>query len=390
MERVYAFTDEYGSFGWKLDNVDVSSCFIISAIIVKESDLEKYAIGAEAIRKKFFQNGEMKSSSVGNNHKRRKQILEELNNLPFKIFSICVNKQKCLDNMNMVGLKYKKTFYKFMNNIVHNELRSAFENITVVADEIGNKEYMKSFCKYVINKQDMPNLFGDMKFTFEESKKDARLQIADFISGSLARGYDEHKKVPEFNDFIKIIGNKIIRTEFYPKTYDTYIIENSVIAENYDIDIAKICFAQAAKFIERNKDIEDDEIKQQVIVLKYLLFRFMNNNERKYVCTEELKGQLKLAGYGTIQDQAFRKNIIGNLRDEGVIIASSSKGYKIPATKAELYDFVNRDAGIVLPMFSRLRKCRDLIKLGTFGEVDLLAEPEYKQLRKCIEALENE
>ena len=108
------------------------------------------------------------------------------------------------------------------------------------------------------------------------------------------------------------------------------------------------------------------------------------------VGTEELKGQLKLAGYGTIQDQAFRKNIIGNLRDEGVIIASSSKGYKIPATKAELYDFVNRDAGIVLPMFSRLRKCRDLIKLGTFGEVDLLAEPEYKQLRKCIEALENE
>ena len=390
MERVYAFTDEYGSFGWKLDNPDVSLCFIISAIIVKESDLEKYANGAENIRKRFFQNGEMKSSTIGNKHKKRKQILEELNNLPFKIFSVCVNKQKCLDNMNIVGLKQKKVFYKFMNNIVHRELRNAFEKVTVVADEIGSKEYMQSFCEYVNSRQDMPNLYGDMKFSFQESKRDAKIQVADFISGTLARGFDDHKKVSEYEEFMRIIGNKIIRTELYPKTYDTYIVEDSVIAKEYDTDIAKICFAQAAKFIELNIDSEYDVVKKQVLVLKYLLFRFMNNNDRKYVFTDELKEQLKYAGYKVPNDQLFRKNVIGSLRDEGVIIASSTKGYKIPATKAELYDFVNHDAGIVIPMFSRLRKCRDLIKLGTVGEVDLLDQPEYKQLKKCIEALENE
>lgn len=34
MERVYAFTDEYGSFGWKLEDENVSTHFIITAIIV--------------------------------------------------------------------------------------------------------------------------------------------------------------------------------------------------------------------------------------------------------------------------------------------------------------------------------------------------------------------
>ena len=49
MERIYAFTDEYGQFGWDINKQDVSSCFIISAIIVKESDLGDYSKQIEFI-----------------------------------------------------------------------------------------------------------------------------------------------------------------------------------------------------------------------------------------------------------------------------------------------------------------------------------------------------
>lgn len=54
MDRVYAFTDEYGGFGWNLVNPTVSSNYIITAIIVKESDLETFTAQSEAIRKKIF------------------------------------------------------------------------------------------------------------------------------------------------------------------------------------------------------------------------------------------------------------------------------------------------------------------------------------------------
>lgn len=387
MERVYAFTDEYGAFGWEIDNPSVSTHFIITAIIVKESNLNEYTEKAEAIRKKHFQTSEIKSKNVAGNHSRRQRILNDMLELPFGIFAVCIDKKKCLDNMSMKGLRYKQVFYKFMNNIVHRELRRAFQKITIVADEIGSGEYMQSFCKYVNAKQDMPNLFGDATFRFQDSKSDVRIQVADFISGTLAYVYDRHKKGSDVPDYFQMLESKIIRIEPYPKTYETYVLENSAIAEDYDEEIAKLCFAQAVKFIEHNSGTDDPEVSAQIIVLQYLLFRFMNNDTRGYIYTSELKEQLSNTDLRNISDSAFRMKVIGKLRDKGVIIASSQKGYKIPSKQSELYDFINHDAKIVIPMLSRLKKCRDLIKLGTVNELDLLDHTEYSQLKSFFDSL---
>lgn len=387
MERVYAFTDEYGAFGWEIGNPDVSTHFIITAIIVKETDIAQYRQGTEQIRKKYFQTGEMKSSKVGKNHERRKRILAELSLLPFSIFSVCIDKKKCQENMNSKGLQYKKIFYKFMNNIVHKELRRAFRKITIIADEIGSNEYMQSFCQYVISHQDMPNLWGDADFSFQNSKEDVGLQVADFISGTLAYVFDTHKISSDAPDYLKILDSQLIRVELYPKTYENYILEKSAIAEDYDEVVAKLCFAQAVKFIEHHADDDDPEIHAQIIVLKYMLFRFMNNDTRGYIYTSELQGQLANTGLNKISTATFRMRIIGKLRDKGVIIASSSKGYKLPSKLSELYDFINHDASIVIPMLARLKKCRDLIKLGTANKLDLLDQTEYKSLKAYFDNL---
>lgn len=386
MELVYAFTDEYGAFGWDIQNPSVSTHFIITAIIVKESDLDVFEQKAEALRKRHFQTGEIKSSKIGKDHKRRLRILNDLQDMPFKVFSVCIDKKKCIENMSMKGLQYKKSFYKFMNNIVHRELRRAFERIVVVADEVGTNDYMKSFCQYVASRQDLPNLFGDVQFSFESSKSDVRIQIADLISGTLAYVFDTHKRSDDAPNYLQILEKKIIRIEPYPKTFDNYILENSAIAEDYDEDIAKLCFAQAAKFVGHYENDNDPEIKAQVIVLQYLLFRFMNNDTRGYICTRELKVQLANTEVGRLSDSTFRMKVIGKLRDKGVILASSQKGYKIPSKQSELYDFINHDAKIVLPMLARLKKCRDLVKLNTVGGLDLLDHPEYEALRAFFDS----
>ncbi len=387
VERVYAFTDEYGAFGWDIDNPSVSTHFIITAVIVKESDLSVFTQKTDELRRKHFQTGEIKSSKVGKNNDRRLQILSDLQDIPFSFFSVCIDKKKCMENMNAKGLQYKKTFYKFMNNIVHKELRRAFEKITVVADEIGSSDYMQSFCEYVNKQQDMPNLFGDAEFRFEDSKGNIGIQLADLISGTLSYVFDRHKRAHDTPDYLEILKKKTIRIEMYPKTYATYVLENSAIAKDYDEEIAKLCFAQAVKFIERNADEYDPEIKAQVIVLQYLLFRFMNNDTRGYIYTQELKAQLANTELRGIKDQTFRMRIIGRLRDKGVIIASSQRGYKIPSKQAELYDFINHDAKIVIPMLARLKRCRDLVKLGTANKLDLLAHPQYSQLQAFFDSL---
>lgn len=86
MELVYAFTDEYGAFGWKLDNPSVSTHFIITAVIVKESDVLEYEKKAEEIRSKYFQTGDIKSQKVGGNHERRLRILNDVLKLPVNFF----------------------------------------------------------------------------------------------------------------------------------------------------------------------------------------------------------------------------------------------------------------------------------------------------------------
>lgn len=384
MERIYAFTDESGAFGWDLKNASVSTHFVICAVLVRESDLNALRDEVDKVREKHFRTSEIKSSNIGKKHDRRKRILADVMALPFTIFSVVVDKRMLV---NSPGLKYKSSFYKFMNNIMHKELRKAFSKLTIVADEIGGSDYMKSFSEYVKKKQDIVSLFGEAEFLFESSKNDVLIQLADLISGTIAYNYDAHKVNKDVPNYVKMLQKKIVRIELYPKTYDTYVVANSALAEDYDEDIATLCLKQAVEYINKYNDSDDDEIQAQLIVLKYLLFRFMNNDLRSYISTKELKNQLKHTKYYEMSTQTFRTKIIGKMRDNGVIISGSSakKGYKIPAKESELFDFINHGTTIIMPMLERLKKCRDLVKLGTNNELDLFDKTEYSSLKKYFD-----
>ena len=139
--------------------------------------------------------------------------------------------------------------------------------------------------------------------------------------------------------------------------------------------------------MELHQNEENEDIKAQVIVLKYLLFRFMNNDTRKYIPTRELKNQLQYTTNADISTQTFRTRIIGSLRDNGVIISGSSvkKGYKIPANEGELLDFINHGTSIIIPMLERMKKCRDTIRLGTLNQIDLFSRTEYASLKRYFD-----
>ena len=51
-EKVSAFTDESGAFGWKFDKPHVTTHFVIASIIVKESDLTLLQEKLETIKHK--------------------------------------------------------------------------------------------------------------------------------------------------------------------------------------------------------------------------------------------------------------------------------------------------------------------------------------------------
>lgn len=379
----YAFVDEFGAFGYDFSNSGCTTHFIISAIIVDRDNLQIVADGVSAIRQKYFQQGEIKSSKIGKNHKRRITILNELKQLPFHIFAFVCDKQKVYENS---GLRFKKTFYKFLNNIVYQELRIAYSNLTITADEIGDNDYIPSFVAYVKSKEIPLDLFDNSLFRFENSKYNVILQLADIISGSLAYHYDERKKLDaDGYNYISILGDKILRIKVFPETFETFNVNQNDHNPEYNPEIADICYRKAKYFIEKNSKTEDVEIKQQIAILNYLLFRFMNNSPRKYIPTKELINQLVYLGYDKMSLQTFRNKIIAKLRDNEVIISSSTGGYKIPSTEKELYDFVNHGKSIIMPMISRLKTCNDVIRMGTDGKINLFEKAEYHSLSKMFE-----
>ena len=81
----------------------------------------------------------------------------------------------------------------------------------------------------------------------------------------------------------------------------------------------------------------------------------------------------------------FRMKIIAKLRDEGVILASSANGYKIPSKVSEVYDFINHGKNVILPMLNRLKKCNDTIRLATNNSLNLFERAEYKELAELLD-----
>ena len=380
MNKKYVYIDEFGAFGFDFDKPDVSTHFILSAVIIDEQNLESIERAVNIIKQKYFQGPEMKSSKIGKDHIKRNNLLRELLSVNFKVLLFVADKRLIWENS---GLRYKKSFYKFLNDKIHQELKLSFSDVTIFADEIGSNDYMESFVKYFDDKKEPSDLFADSKFNFKRSTDSILIQLADIIAGSIAYSYDESKiQKAEGNDYISILNDKITNIIYFPDSYKTFSILDSSVAAKYDKEIADVCYRRAALFIEENIGSSDDYKRMQVLTLKYLLFRFMNNNLRKYIGTAELRTQLLNYGYD-IKEQPFRTKIIAALRDDNVIISSSNLGYKIPTSEKELLDFVNHNQAIVLPMLSRLKKCRDVINLAT--DIDILKSPEYKKLRDLIQ-----
>lgn len=304
-----AYIDEYGAFGFKFDKPNCSSHFIICAIIMEENEIHIAEEGLEKVRNKYFQTGEIKSSKVKGNHRRRKIILDEMLKLPFHIYLYVVDKRKIYENS---GLRYKQSFYKYLTNQVYEELRVNFRELNIVADEIGANEFKKSFYNYTKSKQKVTRtLFGEeydeSDINLVNSKSSLINQLADFVAGSFAYCYDE-QKVPlsQGYNYNRILQSKVNRIKLFPETIDTFQITSSAAATGYDTNIAETCFRKAKAYIERNKTSDDLEVKQRVLILEYLLFRFMNNANRKYIPTQELINQLEYAGYPKCSVLTFR------------------------------------------------------------------------------------
>jgi hypothetical protein len=385
MHNHLAFLDHWGNnsldFKYKSGTSQkISTHFIVTALIIPQQQLSEVSELISHVQKKYFTNGRIDSKITGNNHKVRKQILEELVTAPFQVFALIVDKRQLVSE----GLRYKGSFYKFMHGLADRELFRAFPDLEMIASTQGNDPFMSGFINHV-QQTHIPNLFNESAFGFVNVVHEEILQSAGYISGTLARCYDESVISDQRREFVNILQPRLMTIRFWPDVFFPDLVKTNAEDSGFNKALAELSVRTANDFLHRKAPSQTLHVIDQLTTLSYLLFHFRHINPLRYISSFELMEHIKTRHSRPVSLHYFQTKVIAPLRDAGVLIASSSRGYKLPASEADLYDFINHSNAIIEPMLSRVRKFRDSIKTATNGELDVLANEEYSLIRKVVE-----
>ncbi|WMJ79290.1 hypothetical protein RBU49_10350 [Clostridium sp. MB40-C1] len=378
-KRMYGFIDERGNYELDVDKKDTSYYFIITALLVDENNLDYLENEMSKISKEFLKDGETKLVKSLNSYPNRVMMLNKIKDLEFKVFSVIVDKRKIFESS---GLKHKKSFLKFLNGLLYNEIHNYFPKLQIIAKEDENKEFIEEFKNYIL-KNHIPNLLGEYEFGFSNNKSENLVQLSEFICEIIGAGYEEGFNSYELNDYMNILQDKLLPTVIWPQELEDYIKKlEQYKTDDYDENIAYNSIKLSIKFIKNNKNSNHIEKQEQVYVLKYLLSMLISQKSNEYVSSRDIINNLCEITGREYNPQYFKTKIIAKLRDAGIIISSSQNGYKIPIKEKEILAFVNQTSSMIKPMLERLRICRNRVLSATDNEFDVLNFQEYKYLKE--------
>lgn len=386
MRSIDVFVDEYGGAHLATEKEGVTTYFIVTAILIAEN-LDVVRAQAEQIRRAFFQNGEMKSSSVGGNDTRRLSIVQRIRELPVKTYTIVVDKREIGRSS---GLAYKPSFFKYVNRKLYSRIYDVYEHVRLVADEHGTEDFMRSFENYIGSRVGIrQDLFLERTFRFSRSEDEVLLQVADMVSGSIARCIDPKKQSANSAEILSLLSPMSVGVEHWPPRtlpFPHPIPDGSV--GKFDAVIKDHCIRQATLFVERQEADSsiDERGRAQLETLKLLLFRVQFGAEREFVPTREIIRHLRSNCGLELSAHQIRSAVVSQLRDANVVIASGPKGYKLPVSEGDILEFVTHAQSIIPPMLSRLARARDGLLMVSLKEFDLLGRSEHEELRRLVDS----
>ena len=371
MDKVNAYIDESGDPDF---NDSASEVLEYSAVLFNDLEIP---IARDKLLNllEIFSLTELKSRAI-NSETKRIGILESIQDLNFKFINLVIDKRK-VESYEWV--RYRKTFYKFSQKLINEQIHKYYPTSTVTIDRFGSQKYQESLKKY-LEKQFQIDLFQNeifIKYTDDE----ILLQFADFIAGTHKKlDAKEFRRAEEIHDLLK---NKELFIVKWPENFVYFDV--SKIESTQDKMIADIAISFAEEYITTQNSHQYFE--QQKIVLSYLIFQVNHINFERYIHTYELIDWLKQRGH-ILSDEEFRSNIIGPMRDAGVIIISSSRGYKIPISESDIAEYINYNSSKFLPMIRRFRSTYRTLHARAQGEITLFDSGMFEKHKKLFDALD--
>lgn len=376
----HVFIDESGDPYLQTEKAGVSKFFVLSAIIVDDDQLSEVDKKAREVIQRRFQTGEMKSATVGGDTRRRLKILQDISSVPFRHYSQVVDKSEVLTSS---GLRYKKSFIKFIHRSMYQRLLQSHHSLHVIADEHGTSDFMREFGSYLEKRLPL-NLFERSSFRFGDSRNYPLIQFGDMIAGTIARVYSGVESL----EVLEPLRKQTIIIDEWPPKIPVHSSTGTMPDNSLDIMVRQQAVSQAQKFVDDYTESEDTLIQAQVATVRYLLYHFRSVDPEEYIPTSIARRHLQELGH-EMSERMLRAQVIGHLRDSSVFIVSSSKGIKIPFNVEDLRRFVTQVDERVSPYLARLQVLRRHFLLSSSGEIEIIKESEHPNLHKMLRRLPN-
>lgn len=380
MSKKIGYIDESGDKSIHFKKGGVTTFFIVSAVIIDEDSVDQVREEFIKIARRHTQAPEIKSNSkTFRDIDKRINFLKDISTLDFRIYSVIVDKRKIFEDS---GLQFRDSFYKYVNGLLDHELYDYYPYLKLVADNHGSDKFMNGFIDYVERNHQQTELFRGPEFQFSDSKEEPLIQLADFITGSIAKCYEPGKVEFRSKEIPQILNRHILHFREWPEKPPKLFRQIDNEDEKYNQKLVDFIFFRINEFIHTNQDRTEVEIKNQLICLNYLIYRF-KIDPYEYIFSDEIIDRIKVRD-SHINKRIFSKEIISSLRENKILILSSQSGYKIPCCKADLIRFFNSYSSQIVPMIDTLAKTNIIIKSATSGNINLLEEHNYELLKDLI------
>lgn len=370
-----AFIDESGGFGFDFSKSGTSEYYVVCAIVVNDFEIPTIEAKISGLQAKFFSGNELKSSSIGSNDKKRYNILNELTLIDFSIVVLIADKKKFIEKSALAT--YKRTFIKYLHKDLYETMYQYYPNLTIIEDEHGGREFQNGFKDYVYKHQPQKDLFNQYSFMFVNSKASNIVQMADIIAGSIRKQLECSTSI----NALKLFQNKINgkRIDFPRITEQFYKVRKQ--SSGFDRQVYSTAIKSANDYVGKySKEGGDEDIRLRVLFLKHLIFRIQNIGD-EFIYSKIIIDYLDELSKTKITRNYLYRKIIAPLRDDGVLIASSPSGYKIPTSVKDISIYINQTVSVVGPMLSRVEICRDLLKATTDEAFDILDDPSLQRYK---------
>lgn len=382
-ETFAVFIDESGNEDLDVSKEGATAYFVSLAIIVPESKCQDLRSHITNVEKTSCGEKGLKSSDIGSNWVRRLKLIQDLTDFAFEYVSVVIDKGEIAQQS---GLQYKRSFRKYLLRMLYERIRASGRDFRILIDQHGGGDFQQEFNKYM-GVHFPNNLFQEFSTGFEDDANEPALRLADFLAGTW-RLILENPSVQQASQIRALLRKQEIDVYLWPPRSALLPIGASAVSK--DSMIRDHSIRVASEYITSVGHESSDLDRYRATFLRNIVYEtFENLQSDAVISTRLLEARMQRAGFGKKSIQWLQRNVVGYLRDYGVLLAGTRDGVRLVSNSRDLDAYVHHVCLIVLPMLRRLRVARATVKNITSNEIDILDADRSGNLRSALESYED-